>query len=97
MPYTPPTFRDWDPRYPVDAEALAQLGGQHAAALEDVAAGILDQSDPIGAAVAQVASSLGGGGLVPDPADEGVFVVVNPGAIAPDPSDEGVFLINGGA
>lgn len=93
MPYDPPVFKDFDPQYPVDEVKLRELGQQYAA----VAADIGNPATPVGAAVAAVAGGGGGGGgLVQDPADEGVFIVNNPGAISEDPSDEGVFVINGG-
>lgn len=51
MPYTPDTWVNGDPTKPLNAARLTKLGGQYAAAMEDVATGIVDDTSDIGAAL----------------------------------------------
>ncbi|MDF2991470.1 MAG: hypothetical protein K0S37_1984 [Microbacterium sp.] len=93
MPYTPPVFKDNDPRYPVVDEKLNALGQQYQAVAEDAT----DTTTPVGFAIAQAASAAGGGGLIEDPTRPGTFIITNPGAISENPERPGTFVIGGTA
>lgn len=89
--YTPPVFKDFDPAHSVTSEKLTELGRQYEAVAEDAS----DTSTLVGFAIAQAASAAGGGGLMPDPARPGTFIITNPGAISENPARPGTFLIGG--